>query len=260
MFRTGVVFCLMGMAVLLTTAWAGPGRAAEPPDESAIVLDVTVTRLKATTSKQFPVPEKSVVARVDKVLAAPDDKNLRALLKPGTEITLRVADTSAYHKEERARISADVLSMSDSLCLEVNAAKELTAAQAPATGQPEDRYLKKRLEAAELIVEAKVLRVRPADGNGNLREQGPHWQDVTLQVVRVLKGEAPAGEKLTVRCPAPDTRPYADFPRLEAGQERIFLLQRDRELDPERLLILDPVDVQKTSRLDAIKTLLSRLR
>jgi hypothetical protein len=259
MATRNLILGLLGTASLIALAVAVTAQAADDtPEDAGIVVEGKVIDIKATTSKHFVNRDKSIVVELERVRSCPGE--LAGNLKRGTKVTIQVEDPSRFRKGERAVFHTELLSLSDSVCLAAQSAEKLPADTVSQDVPPVDSALVSRLRKAELVVVGTVTHVSPADSDSPLREQGPDWREVDLRVDRVLKGERPAKNQIQVRTHWPTFRPDADFPRLEPKQQRIFLLHRDPELDPQRLLIQDPADVQKTARLAEIEKLLSRKR
>jgi len=261
-----LLFSLLGAAAMVGMAPVGavPAQSPdEPSQEPSVIVEGTVTRVKAATSQQFPQKDKCVVIKLGSIRGAPADllNDLKALV--GKEVTVRVGDTSRYHPGEHKVFYTKPWILGDSLSLaEVKPAETLAAnrVKTGGAGPPKDTHLSNRLKTAALVIAGTVVTVRSPGGEPPLREHVPDWKDVSVRVDDVLKGKLPSGKKVVeLRVPGTKTRPYADFPKLRPGQRGIFLLHRNPDLG-RGLMILDPSDFQPLERLGEVRGLLRPTR
>jgi len=100
--------------------------------------------------------------------------------------------------------------------------------------QVNDADLKARIQAAAMVVVGRVEQLRPMAYGAPARpprtkrftEHDPNWQEAIILVDEGLKG-ATAGERVVVRFPSSRDVAFVATPRLAAGQEGTFLLQKD---------------------------------
>jgi hypothetical protein len=93
----------------------------------------------------------------------------------------------------------------------------------------DDQRLAQRLEAAEMVVVGKVVGMRAAaagPSTGPVTEHDPQWMEAVVEVERRLKGPATAAasSQVVVRFPGSRDVAWRYAPRLEIGQEGLFLL------------------------------------
>jgi len=98
--------------------------------------------------------------------------------------------------------------------------------------QVNDADLKARIQAAAMVVVGRVEQIRPpayASAPARRKRFSEHdadWQEAIILVDEGLKG-ATAGERVVVRFPGSRDVAFVATPRLAAGQEGTFLLQKD---------------------------------
>ena len=99
--------------------------------------------------------------------------------------------------------------------------------------QVNDADLKACIQAAAMVVVGRVEQLRPMAYGAPARprpkrftEHDPNWQEAIILVDEGLKG-ATAGERVVVRFPSSRDVAFVATPRLAAGQEGTFLLQKD---------------------------------
>ncbi len=136
-------------------------------------------------------------------------------------------------------------------------------AVAAAVEQLPQVHLLERLESAELVANAEVVRISPVEKRSGERKVAL-WAAAELRVKKVLHGQA--RESTVVYFPTADWPPWTNAPRFEEGQRGIFILHAPRRdatlseatLEAGSLVALDPADFQAESQLQDIKNLLAR--
>jgi hypothetical protein len=135
---------------------------------------------------------------------------------------------------------------------------------ASAVAQLPQVHLTGRLRNAELVVDAKVVRIDPVERKSFERNVA-HWVAAPLEINRVLRGQS--REPAIVYFPTSDHPLWARAPRFSEGQRGIFILHapdRNRSpseasLDAGSLVALDPADFQPQSELDKVQQLLAAI-
>jgi hypothetical protein len=126
-------------------------------------------------------------------------------------------------------------------------------------------HLMDRLRSAELVADAEVVQIRPAQQRGPERKAAL-WAEAELRIRKVLKGE-PA-QSTRVYFPTAEWPPWTNAPRFTQGQKGVFILHapaQDRSLSERSLAVgslvaLDPADSQDESELEQVTQLLNAVR
>jgi hypothetical protein len=95
-----------------------------------------------------------------------------------------------------------------------------------------DAALRKRLDSADLVVAAKVLRTARVESGTPRGEHEPMWWTATLEIATVFKGETRKGAIVSVRFPSNDDAFWGAAPKPNPGDTAIFLLQPARVVVP----------------------------
>jgi hypothetical protein len=248
--------------------------------QSGLVFSGTVQRENDATMAAVPADSGTVVVRVDRVLKAPPI--LTGLV--GKELTLLPAPGSSVTAGQRSVFFTQSWLYGDSLAvIEVGHvehtddqdAGRLDAEMDDVSGmigegdrRASDDQVTERLRRADTVVTGRVLETHPLrpEQPGPISEHDPEWWEATVEVSSTEKGEAPAGQQLTVLYPNSTDEFWIDSPKLAPGMEATFILQRDQSekgfpvLRTAGLTALDPLDVHPTEALPRIRTLLGRTR
>jgi hypothetical protein len=112
--------------------------------------------------------------------------------------------------------------------------------------------LGRRLTSAEQVILGRVVSVKPAGDNGPISEHRPIWQIATLEVQEALKGNASPGSNVDVVFQASMDVAWVGWPKLHAGQDGVFLLQRDKM----GLSVQSPLDVHPRAQYHDIWSVL----
>jgi hypothetical protein len=94
-----------------------------------------------------------------------------------------------------------------------------------------------RMATASLIFRGSVTAVQPLEGaaqepdkrGARPSEHDPEWQVATVQIVRPLRGDAAAGQTVTVVFSASKDIVWFHAPKLKPGQDAVFLAQSPRK-------------------------------
>ncbi len=136
---------------------------------------------------------------------------------------------------------------------------------ADAIHREDERPLRERVQAAELIVTGEVVEAEPAPGPPPSSEHDPIWWMARLEVETVLKGRKPPA-RATVFFASSQDRDWAPRPKLYAGTTGIFLLHRPGENErrdglPEEgargaYVAIDSLDHLPIERLEHVERLI----
>jgi hypothetical protein len=99
--------------------------------------------------------------------------------------------------------------------------------------QVSDSALRARIRAADMVVVGRVETVAPAalaaqPPRRRITEHDPAWQEAVIQVETMIKGAAPANQRVVIRFPGSLDVAWRAMPRFAVGQEGTFLLRRDQ--------------------------------
>lgn len=222
-------------------------------DQSRIVFEGTVLRRSHEGRGAYRI-------RIDRLLDVP------ATLADLTDqiVTVEFAPGEALRKRRQYVVFAKSRSFGTEITLSgvfhYPSSGQLAEAVSGRLAAREDRYMTARLQAADLVVAGKVTGViepSPDLGSPIISEHFPRWREATIAVASVEKG---AFEEAEIRVVFPGTRDvmWAEYPRFEAGQEGIWLLQSAAAPDSEpRLLARDWSDFRPAAELARVRRLLS---
>jgi hypothetical protein len=125
-------------------------------------------------------------------------------------------------------------------------------------------HLLERLQNAELVVNADVVRISPFEKRSGERKVAL-WAAAELHVKKVLRGQA--RESTVVYFPTAEWPPWTNAPRFKEQQRGVFILHAPRRdatlseatLEDGCLVALDPADFQAISQLQDIENLLASI-
>jgi hypothetical protein len=208
-------------------------------EKSNFVFKGTLMKLNAATLDGVPVTSKTAVVRVDSLIQAAEVLEYYGR----TEITVQLGKNEVINPGQQAIFYTNSLVVGESLVVRSighNLLKEKSSASAKnaesSLSLPPIKGLKKHIAGADMVVTGQVTSVKVLqdqnkdEGNlttssGFISEHNPVWQEATIIVNQIEKGSG-TSRKLKVRFPqSTDVRWYAS-PKLRAGQEGIFLLQK----------------------------------
>lgn len=208
-------------------------------EKSNFVFSGTLMKLKAATLDGMPITSKTAVVRVDSLIQAAEVFEYYA----GTEITVQLGKHEVINPGQQAVFYTNSLVVGESLVVRSighTPLKEKSCASAKSAESSLSitpiKGLKKQIAGADMVVTGQVTGVKmledqnkdegnPAANSRFISEHNPVWQEATIIVDQIEKGSG-TPRKLKVRFPqSTDVRWYAS-PKLRAGQEGIFLLQK----------------------------------
>lgn len=256
----------------------------EMASQASFVFKGTVKKLKAATLPSAPVTDQTTIVHVDKVLQAP--KLLSAY--EGLDITVQLGKEKKVKEGEQAIFYTNGWLFGDSIAVQSvghAAVGESDAASIggsrAATQAKEDRELQEHLADADVVVRGRVVSVglpepesggatkAKAESTSYASEHSPRWNEAIVDVQSVEKGE-PAHKHISVRFAGSDDVAWAKSPKLEAGQEGVFILhdagkdegvetsKRGASKDDPRqsYVVLHDEDVQPAHSVENIKALI----
>lgn len=224
-----------------------------------------VRKRRAATLELVEVSELDAIVSVERVLRRPEG----VVDFSGEDITLRGESAVALEDDRVALFAADGWLYGESLALievarmderERSAEKQIRDAEQHASVEA----LGDRVRRANLVVVAKVEKTSPRGGKElpPTSEHDPVWWEAFLAVESVEQGKA--GRQLRVLYPSSLDEFWYESPKFAAGDEGVFLLQRDqKERGPAQYRVrgytaLDPLDFHPRERLDELRALLRR--
>ena len=259
-----------------------PSSSSPDAQDARFVFKGTVQKLKATTMREVPVDERTVVVRVDEVIHAPEALSHYA----GQDITVLLAGKKKFKKGQQAVFYANGLVFGDSVAVQAvehHDVEKMPAAMAVAGGDPVQnlaaRDIQARLATADAIVSGRVTSVRlPSDivaakaagladpsVTGPISEHDPDWRIGEIQVDQVHKGSH-KGKTAEVRFPNSQDVMWHDAPKFHAGQEGFFILHKSEKEkvaakaapteDAGEYVALHPVDFQPFDEPGGIRSLI----
>jgi len=236
-------------------------RASDPARSATFVFKGTVEKVRAATMPSVPVDDKTLVVHVDEILRASDA--LASLA--GHAITVQATEPRAPRRGEQAIFYATGWLFGDGIAVRSLAHGDVRD-RAESTGDPvrakAARDLDAHLRDADLVLTGRVVSVRSPAGRstaqkGPISEHAPAWREAVIDVHDVRKG-AGALKQVVVTFPSSTDVRWADVPKLQPGQEGLFLLhavdtsgaagRRYAVLHREDFRPLDPSDPRATPR------------
>ncbi len=262
-----IITPLTGNASERISAAQGTGNVDELVRQSKFIFRGTVRQLNASTIPNLPASQDLAIVRVDEVyLAPPTFANFT-----GRDITVRLRETPPTTVGQRWVFFTTGWLFAQSIAvLEVgrieftdDAAGAIRQLIAAAVQRIADQDLTRRLVAAETVIVGRVSAIRPSGGQAQRRpvtEHDPEWQEAVITVESVEKG--PPQTSIVINFPSSLDEVWIDSPKFRAGQEGIWILQRDQQekgwplLRIQGLSALDPLDFQAKDQLERIRRLL----
>lgn len=221
-------------------------------DTSSIVVKGTIQSLGASLTNEVPASENLAVLKVDATLAAASA--LGDLSAAPIMILLRDSEERAVGDQAiffaNPWIYGSHLAIVEVGRVEYGRETEVTEA----IEKRGDRKLFARLDAAELVVVSTVEKIEEADIPEPISEHAPEWQKATLRVESVERGKH-SGRHLEVLFASSDEPAFESAPKLQPGQEGIFLLRRGEGpfAPPDAFTVLNRLDVQSRSALSLVR-------
>ena len=224
-------------------------------DQSAIIFQGTVRASGASTIREVAASDAVAIVRADKILLAPPALgNLN-----GSELTVRWRGASRPSEGAQAIFFTNPwIYGTDIGVVEIGRVDSLKASEVASEIENQPiRALALRLADTELVVAGKVEKVEPSGLAEPVSHHSPRWMRATVQVESIEKGTLPPGRASVLFASAQDVK-WRWAPRLQAGQEGVFLMRRGQGpfAPKDACTITDPRDVQSKDALPRIKKLL----
>ncbi len=241
------------LAMALLLAAVPPSLAAPAPPgalrDASIVFVATVTQVGATSVKAAPASPRTLVARVERVVKKPPNVSLAK----GASVTIAVKEAAGLPPGTRATFFCQGWIFGEGL-----AVRELGHELAPATAaeggerllesglaEMATAELKRRLDAADMVVVGRVVSVGPAvqftaEAGGArppITEHAPQWKEAVIHVESALKGVRT--ESVVVRFPGSMDVAWYGVPKFTKDQEGTFLLKKDQVTGVPKSLTLE---------------------
>ena len=238
-FLTGILsLSLLASGASLLTSGASPqatNTEAALVKQSNITFVGTVSQVAATSFAGVPKSPQTIVVRVDSVLKKP----AAVSLKKGDTVTVEVKDPAAFPEGTQATFYTEGWIFGSGV-----AVKELghaapgaantgaqTVEQVPS--EITDQDLQRLIAASDYVVIGRITDVHPwkvpksAAPRYRTSEHSASWHEAVLQVQSVLKGPKLKRNKIVLRFPLSRDVAWVSAPKFEAGQQGVFILQKD---------------------------------
>jgi hypothetical protein len=246
----------------------------EPADEVDFVFNGTVEEAGGSTMRAIRATDSTAIVRVDEVVKAP--ATFTGL--EGQRITVLLRTPGSPQQGKQAIFFVNGVLFGDSIAVQevahspTRAVSSVRARMAEIGDQRRGSEIRARVASAEVIVEARVAQVRPAESvaeaepglPGPLSEHYPQWMEATLDIGSVLKGARPQ-DPTVLLFPASIDVMWVKAPKFHAGQEGIWLLHTEhvpqaaaRTL-PSVYTALTPDDFQPWEQDEPIRGMIAEL-
>jgi len=230
------------LAAILSLSLLAPGALPQATNSQAALIKQskitfvgTVSQVAATSFAGVPKSAQTIVVRVDSVLKKP----AAVSLKKGDTVTVEVKDPAAFPEGMQATFYTEGWIFGSGV-----AVKELghAAPSAADTGaktveqvpsEISDQDLQRLIAASDYVVIGRITDVHPwkvpksAAPRYRTSEHSASWQEAVLQVQSVLKGPKLKRNKIVLRFPLSRDVAWVSAPKFEAGQQGVFILQKD---------------------------------
>lgn len=239
-------------------------RATDQPDfkglvqESTFVFKGTIIKLQSATMPTISISEKTTVVKVDEILQVPTLLENHIV---GKRITVEVKDARTLTEGQQTIFFARGWLLGEGIAVQeigrlpiekwTGLRDEIAGMQRTIANQ----QLRERIESADIIVVGKVLQTKIAeqqDNTGPLTEHDPAWEEGTLQVESVLKGNV-VQKNVVFRFSGSMDVAWIKAPKFKGGQEGIWILHKDQKTDA--YTVTDPLDFQTKSQIENVKAL-----
>jgi len=222
------------LSILLSVALLSAGAAAAQPAESAADV-IAVGKLEKPSVKTLA--GAPCVLRVSSVRKKPSS----IALKEGDLMMLVGERAQKCSATGEVRVTGAVLSLGEQVTLQSVEIQplpvpEATAAPLVTTEGPSMATLSKRLQAAELVVQGRVITVRTPSATAaggprrKVSEHDPQWKEAVVQVLETVKGSP--HQTVVVRFPGSRDIAYRDVPKFRVGQTSTLLLSKENVVGP----------------------------
>jgi len=214
-------------------------------EQANFIFKGTVKKLKATTMSNVPVTNRMAIVHVDE--NGPNPPNI-LLSYEGKDITVELNKGEKVKEGQQAIFYTTGAQFGESVTVQsighTDVAESVAAAGAvrglPA---PENRALHEHLKDADVVVKGRVISVglpkQPASSSRKAKtakdtettrfsEHSAKWNEAIVDVESVEKGQK-LQKRITVQFPRTMDTAFRKAPKLDPGQEGIFLLHKTEE-------------------------------
>jgi hypothetical protein len=201
-------------------------------EQARFVFRGTVEAANASTMPQELAPSNTTcIVHVDEVLQGPQSLAHAA----GEQVTLLLSPGEAVANGDHAVFFTNPWLYGDTVAVQSlghQPSPQTLAQMTRKEGDPArtltERDRASRAATADIIVRGRVLAVRLVDPEParTQSEHEPQWQDATVRITAVEKGDTTPGTELTVRFPGSSDIAWRDAPKFTPGQEGRFVLRR----------------------------------
>jgi hypothetical protein len=211
--------------------------------QASFVFKGTVEKLKAATMPSVPITSQTVVVHVDQVLQAP--KILSGY--EGKDITVQLSKGSKVKEGKQAIFYTNGWLFGDSIAVQSightdvgESGGAFSADAGRSIKTTKDRDLQEHLAGADLVVRGRVVSVGLPEesavrgvkataattaSTSRLSEHSARWNEAIVDVQSVEKGRQ-SQKRIMVRFPRSDDVAWARAPKLDPGQEGVFILHK----------------------------------
>ena len=210
--------------------------------QADLIFVGTVAAIGAASMAGVPVSQRTLSVAVDAVL----EKSAAVRLGAGDTVTVEAAALGALAVGKQATFYTRTWLFGRGIAVQEVGHETMAARRSAAAlvllqdsvsrvrRQVSDSTLQARIRASDMIVVGRVETIRPATlaampgVRRRVTEHDPVWQEAVLVVETMIKGAAPADQRVVVRFPGSLDVAWRTMPRFAVGQEGTFLLRRDR--------------------------------
>lgn len=230
---------------------------------SGLIFSGTVAQRSASTVPILPPSDNLVVVRVDRGLRVdPVLGDLR-----GKMVTVETRTPGELKPEQQAIFFTQSLIHGRGIAVRevdrMGVGEEQSVAAV--VSQLPQLHLQERLQSAEVVAEAEVVRISPVERT-SFERNAALWTAAELKISKVLRGKPL--KSAVVYFPTSDHPMWARAPRFKEHQRGIFILHGpSREASPslaalgaDSLVALDPEDFQPESQLNEVKKSLDMIK
>lgn len=233
-------------------------------ERSGFIFRGTVQKIGASNVTALPASPSTIVVRVDEVLKAP--QGLESVR--GHDVTVQEPRASSFKAGQQAIFYTSAYLYGENMAVKELAAntravetKTLSTQITDSQRQADDRALTARIASASLVISGRVVEVTPLisrEESARRSEHDPEYWRATVEVVTVLKGQAPANNRVSVLFAHSTDERWYFSPKYTQGQEGIFLMHPVTAGMPGGVdgTTLDRLDFQPSSQLDTVRRLI----
>jgi len=236
----------------------------DPAPEARFVFRGKVKKIGASNVREVPGAKNTAIVHVEEAIDAP--RSLRH--SAGQDITVeftgrkrvKAGDEAVFFTEPWLFANEGVAVRSLDHRAPDPARRALLAAKADPVDSLHTRDLQHRLDEAHLCITGRVTAVQlvPAATPGPMlrrpSEHDPKWQEATVAISRVQKGQY-SGDTIAVWFPSSIDKMWYHIPKLRPGNEGIFLLH-PLGTEEGRYAILHPEDFESRDQPGGLKDLI----